>query len=220
MWFRIVLALLILLQANFIVAQKNKTVLVEGISTSYSKAKKMRIEIDFSESSEVCGPGKQFNTVYDQLYSFGDKLKELGISNLAWKEELNIRNLSNRSPKVTFACVVGDTIKLGSQINYAAKYAFSDEVRYIDIFDDKQFIEEDQFALDALENAKEKAQLLAELMGYKSIRVAYIDDDTSPSRRNGAKPTSLKREYRVQRKFFEEKEISRYKLFVGFELYN
>jgi len=203
-----------------IYCQDTKSVLIEGISTNYAKPKTMRIEIDFSESSDVCGPGKQFNTVYDQFYSFLEKLNELGDFNLNFEETLNISNLSNQSNKVTFACIIQDSLNLGSKLSYAGKYAFSDDIRYIDVFDDKNFEEEDIYAINALDDAKRKAELLMESFGYTKYDIIYIDDDTSPRRKNGAKSMSKKREFKVYRHFFEEKEVSRYKLFVGFKFYN
>lgn len=214
------LVLMLLLTVNLLNSQEAKTVLIEGMSTSYESAKTMRIEIDFSESSGVCGPGMEFNTVYDQFYSFVDKLKELEIKDLKFEETNRIANFANESNKITFATIVNDSINLGSKLSYAGKYAFSDEIRYIDVFEDQDFEDEDKYAIDALDDAKEKAELLMSTFGYSQYEIIYIDDNTSPSRENGAKPTTKKREFRVHRDFFEEKELSRYKLFVGFRFFN
>jgi len=199
-------------------SQNSKLVTIEGFSTKYFKPQITRIELDFSENSEMCGPGKQFNTVYDQVATFTAKLKELGVTDMKFSEIENVAHLKHAFNMITIAVEISDTTNISKQVNHASQYAFADKIRYVEIYPNKDYAEEDTYAIDALRDAYEKAELLKEVFGYSDFKIKHIDDNTSKFRKDGAKRGENKRQSQVIRPFLNDKISSRYALLVTFEL--
>lgn len=173
------LIMLLLAGSPFVgISQHSATIDVVGNVVSNQVAIDTVIEIKFTEDGVSCGPNMRFETVYDQILHFENKLEELGVTGYSFKEVNEDVNMMSKNNIVTLSTSVSNSSD-NRKITRAAKYAFAERISHYMIYEPKQYADEDALAIEAMEDAYQKADRIRKIMGFKKMTLINTDDVTS-----------------------------------------
>ncbi len=174
---------LFLLLALLEVGGSQKTVLRVLGQYSYSPEKMgTMVEIEFVENINNCDPVNGYRTLEDQEYAFEQSLKKKGISFKKFEKEDNLSKLykgeSETGVRKSIFRYLCQSSKESKDIYYSAQRNFASKVKVWDKAKEHDFEEEDEKAVLAIRDAKERASYIAQGLDMKLSEIISVDDIT------------------------------------------
>lgn len=170
---------LLLLFLSLGVSAQEITVEVMGKSTVKLSPRHIIVELTFEENGRSCGPNTNFESIGEQVAFFFDELNKAGLnSKYTFKEVDEIQYYSNQYKRSIYAFMVNDD-DVAKQIYDIGKFSFAERINFYIEYPNFSVADDLKAANDALENAKEKANILMKALGKKNVELIAIDDNTS-----------------------------------------
>jgi len=178
-----VTCLLLASTCSLLSAQSKPTkITVVGEYRYFVKPYQYGIRLTFEEDPSKCDPAKGFLSLEEQLAQFDKRLSEIGIGIRDFTteprfegEEVRRKTLSYTTPQMSVVLKIE---------NICLEHRHAEDFYLFTVMPEHNFADEDNYALGALKDARDKATYLARKLGKRKVTVLNIDDDTRGSRQN------------------------------------
>jgi hypothetical protein len=140
------------------------------------------IRLTFEEDPSKCDPAKGFLSLEEQLAQFDKQLSEIGISIRDFTTEPTFEEGNVRSKTLSYTLPQMSVVLKIENICLQRRHAKGSYL--FAVMPEHDLAAEDNYALSALKDARDKATYLARKLGKRKVTVLNIDDDTSGSRRS------------------------------------
>lgn len=166
-------------QADFTVLQ------VVGFCASYTNYEGHRIDLVFGENKDKCDPAVGFVSIEDQKIHFEESL---ALKNITFSEfKLEIASSVKQNEDYTrIEAYSYETID-SSEISTIAELAVQQFIEVDNVghpLQKRDLAEQDEAAICAIKDATQRAEAIAEHLGYKNCQLLSVDDETTGIRSN------------------------------------
>lgn len=136
---------------------------------------KRTIEFHLVENGRTCGPNTQFETIDEQLAYLKFELLQNDLMRSKIMEINHLNVLSSQYPRRIFSYQF-DSIPEAKLFYEKAQEAFAESIDFWNYYSSPSIDDESKYLENCVKDAKQKAEVIANIEGYKNADIISIQD--------------------------------------------